>query len=277
MDVDKDFFQVMGIEIVEGRDFSKRLITDVGDSFIVNQKMVKKMGWEQALGKHVGGTGRVIGVAKDFHHGSFHIPIDALVFRRLPDKANVTGQNRDLLINYLTVNIADEGIFETLDFLEDKMAEFDPKHPFEFEFLDDFLNKLYQDEQRLMSLTGIFAAVCIFISCMGLFGLAAFTTEQRTKEIGIRKVLGASVGQIITMLAQNIMLLVILSAVIASGIAYWAMYEWLSEFEYHIKMNMDSWVFLVSAAVAAAVAYVTITLQSLKTAQANPINALRYE
>jgi putative ABC transport system permease protein len=276
MAVDKDFIQVLGLEIVEGRDFSRRLITDVGDSFIVNQKMVKKMGWEQPLGKHVG-TGRVIGVVKDFHYGSLHIPVDAFIFQRMPDKLNVTGQNRDLVIFHLIVNVAGDGIFETLDFLEGKMAEFDPKHPFEFEFLDDNLNKLYQDEQRLMSLTGVFAAVCIFISCMGLFGLAAFTTEQRTKEIGIRKVLGASVGQIITMLARNIMLLVLIGALIASAIAYWAMYEWLSEFEYHINMNMDSWVFLASAAVAAAVAFMTIALQSLKTARANPIDALRYE
>ncbi len=276
MAVGKDFFKVMGLELVEGRDFSRRLITDVGDSFIVNQKMVKKMGWEQPLGKHIG-AGKVIGVVKDFHYGSLHRSVDPFVFQRMPDKTNVTGQNRDLMIYSLIVNVAGEGIFETLDFLEDKMAEFDPKHPFEFEFLDDFLNKIYQDEQRLMSLTGIFAAVCIFISCMGLFGLAAFTTEQRTKEIGIRKVLGASVGQIITMLAQNILMLVLLGALIASAIAYWAIYEWLSEFEYHINMNKDSWVFLISAAVAAAVAYVTIALQSLKTAQANPINALRYE
>jgi putative ABC transport system permease protein len=182
------------------------------------------------------------------------------------------------MIMYLIVNIKGEDTFRTLSFLEDKFAEFDPQHPFEFEFMDDSLNKLYQDEQRQMKLIGIFAAVCIFISCMGLFGLAAFTTEQRTKEIGIRKVLGASTMQIINMLARNIMLLVLGGAVIASLIAYYAMDEyWLIDFAYRININMNLWVFLVSAFIAAAVAFTTVALQSFKTAQANPINALRYE
>jgi putative ABC transport system permease protein len=128
-----------------------------------------------------------------------------------------------------------------------------------------------------MKLIGIFAAVCIFISCLGLFGLSAFTTEQRTKEIGIRKVLGSSTWQIIIMLARNIQLLVLGGAVVASLIAYYAMDEWLSDFAYRININKDSWVFLVAAVVAAAVAFFTVALQSFKTAQANPINALRYE
>lgn len=277
MEVGQDFIKMMGIELLQGRDFSKRLITDVGDSFLVNEKMVEKMGWEQPLGKHIGG-GKVIGVVKDFHYDSLHKPIQPFLLRRFSGTQNVSGQNRDLLIINMIVSLAKDDIFRTLSFMEEKFAEFDPKHPFEFEFLDDSLNKLYLNEQRLMGLTGIFAAVCIFISCMGLFGLAAFTTEQRTKEIGIRKVLGSSTWQIITLLAQRILLLVLGGAVAASLIAYYAMEEWwLSDFAYRISMNMNLWVFLVAAAVAAAVAFFTIAMQSLKTAQANPINALRYE
>ncbi len=182
------------------------------------------------------------------------------------------------MILYLVVNLKGEDTFRTLSFLEEKFAEFDPQHPFEFEFLDDSLNKLYMNEQRQMELIGIFAGVCIFISCMGLFGLAAFTTEQRTKEIGIRKVIGASTLQIITMLARNILLLVLGGAVIASLIGYFAMDEyWLSDFAYRININMNLWVFLVAAILAAAVAFTTIALQSFKTAHANPIDALRYE
>jgi putative ABC transport system permease protein len=217
-------------------------------------------------------------VVKDFHYDSLKNTLDSFVLRRFSGTQNVPPQQRDLMIQYLILNLKGENIFRTLDFLEDKFAEFDPKHPFEFEFLDDSLNKLYLDEKQQMKLIGIFAAVCIFISCMGLFGLAAFTTEQRTKEIGIRKVLGASTWQIISMLARNILLLVLGGAVIASLIAYYAMDEyWLIDFSYRINMNMNIWVFLVSAVIAAAVAFLTVALQSFKTAQANPINALRYE
>ena len=126
-----------------------------------------------------------------------------------------------------------------------------------------------------MKLTGIFAGICIFISCLGLFALAAFTTEQRTKEIGIRKVLGASTWQIIIMLSRGILLLVLGGAVIASFLSYYAIDEWLTGFAYHT--NIDPWVFLLSAAVAAVVAFTTVALQSFKTARANPVNALRYE
>ncbi len=277
MQVGNDFTDVMGIKLKEGRDFSKKLLTDVGDSFLVNETMVKKMGWDQALGKHIQ-AGKVIGVVEDFHYDSLKNTIEPFVLIRFNGTQNVAAQNRNLVIMHLIVNIKGEDTFRTLSFLEDKFAEFDPQHPFEFEFMDDSLNKLYQDEQRQMELIGIFAAVCIFISCMGLFGLAAFTTEQRTKEIGIRKVLGASTMQIINMLARNIMLLVLGGAVIASLIAYYAMNEyWLIDFAYRININLNLWVFLLAAFIAAAVAFTTVALQSFKTAQANPINALRYE
>ena len=277
MQVGNDFINVMGIKLKEGRDFSKRLLTDIGDSYLVNETMVKKMGWDQALGKHIQG-GKVIGVVDDFHYDSLKNTLEPFVLRRFTGTQNTPPQNRNLLILYLVVNLKGEDTFRALSFLEEKFAEFDPQHPFEFEFLDDSLNKLYLNEQRQMELIGIFAAVCIFISCMGLFGLAAFTTEQRTKEIGIRKVIGASTFQIITMLARNILLLVLGGAVIASLIAYYAMDEyWLSDFAYRININLNLWVFLVSALLAAAVAFITVALQSFKTAQSNPIDALRYE
>jgi putative ABC transport system permease protein len=237
--------------------------------------MVQKMGWDQALGKKIQG-GKVIGVVRDFHYASLHQSIEPFIielFNRTPE-----GTDRDLMIFYMVVNVSGEGIFKTLQFLEDKFSEFDPKHPFEYEFLDDSLNKVYLNEQRLMGLTGTFSGICIFISCMGLFGLAAFTTEQRTKEIGIRKVLGATTWQIITMLAMNILLLVISGAVVASLVAYYSMDEWwLADFAYRISMNKNLWIFLVAASIAAAVAFITVALQSFRTAQANPINAIRYE
>jgi len=267
----------MGIELVKGRDLSKRLITDVGDSYLVNETMVKKMGWDEPLGKHIAG-GKVIGVVKDFHYNSLRNNLDAFVIRKFSGfPAGITQQERGFVIQYMVLNLAGDDIFNALNYVEEKFAEFDPKHPFEFKFLDDSLNEQYFSERRLMALIGIFSAVCIFISCMGLFGLAAFTTEQRTKEIGIRKVLGASTWQIIEMLAMKIMYLIIGGAVIASLIAYFAMDEYLSAFVYRIIIDHNIWVFLLSALVAAAVAFITVALQSFKTARANPIKALRYE
>lgn len=278
MRIDNDFFEVMGIKLKEGRDLSRRLITDVGNSFIVNEAFVRETGWDEPLGKHIG-DGRVIGVVKDFHFDSLHKNVEPFLMEQFPANTdNIPVNERRYSINYMVVKLPGEEMPETLSFIEEVFARFDPRHPFEFEFQDDTLNKLYKDEQRQMTLIGIFSVVCIFISCMGLFGLAAFTTEQRTKEIGIRKVMGASVGQIITMLAQNILILVLLGAVIASIIAYYSMSEhWLIDFAYRININNNLWIFLVAASVAAAVAFVTVALQSFKTAQANPINALRYE
>jgi hypothetical protein len=154
-------------------------------------------------------------------------------------------------------------------------AEYDPQHPFEYSFLDESIAKLYLPEERLMKMTGIFSGICIFISCLGLFGLAAFTTEQRSKEIGIRKVLGASTSQIIVMLSRKTLLLVFASAIIASIAAYFALDEWLTSFAYRVGIN--PLVFFIATAIVMAVAFFTVALQSYKTAQANPARTLRYE
>jgi len=279
MQVGNDFLEVMGMQLAAGRDFSKKLLTDVGTSFIVNETMVKKMGWKEPLGKRIQlgmDNGRVIGVVKDFHFASLHSQIEPFaMIRSVIDTKNIPEQYRSSIQEFLVLNISGNDIQRTLAFLQDKFAELDPKHPFKFKFLDDSLNQLYLSEQRLMKLTAIFAGVCIFISCLGLFGLAAFTTEQRTKEIGIRKVLGASTWQIILMLFKNILFLVLGGAVIASLVAYYAMDEWLTSFAYHTGIN--PLVFLLSVVVAAGVAFITVALQSYKTANANPVEALRYE
>jgi putative ABC transport system permease protein len=275
MSVADDYLEVMGVELVEGRDFSKKLLTDVGTSFVVNETLVRKMGWDKAIGKRLQ-TGRVIGVIKDFHYASLHTEIAPYALHPFNDNFDNIPQNiRPYILRHMIVNISGEDIRGALGFLEDTFTAFDPKHPFEFKFLDDSLNELYLSEQRLMELTGIFAGICIFIACLGLFGLAAFTTEQRTKEIGIRKVLGASAAQIILLLSKNILALVVIGAVIASLLSWYVMTQWLTGFAYHAEIN--PLVFLLAAALAAAVAYITLALQSLKTALANPVLALRYE
>jgi putative ABC transport system permease protein len=276
--IGEDFVHVMGLKVLQGRDFSQRFLTDVGTNFLVNEALVRKMGWTEPLGKHIqrgSQAGRVIGVVRDFNFKSLHTLIEPLVMSALTDDMSDTPVLfRVFQQRLLVVNILGEDVGDTLGYIEKVMAQADPRHPFEYEFLDDTLDNLYRSESRLMKLIGIFAAVCIFIACLGLFGLATFTTEQRTHEIGTRKVLGATTWQIIAMLARRIMVLVIMAAVLASAISYFAIDKWLTGFAYRAGIN--PLIFVLSAAAAAAVAFATVALQSFKTANADPVKALRH-
>jgi putative ABC transport system permease protein len=281
MSVGEDFPEVMGIKLASGRSFSKRLLTDLGTSLVVNEALVKNRGWKNPLGKRIqlGSNyinGKVIGVVKDFHAKSLHSPVEPFVFYQFNDDfRNVPAAVRPAIQRSCVVSIAGKDVQQTLKFLQDKFAQYDPKHPFEYKFLDDTLDEMYLSEERLMKMTGIFSGVCIFISCMGLFGLAAYATEQRSKEIGIRKALGASAAQIILMLSRKVLLLVLAGSIVASIIAYYAIEEWLAGFAYRVGIN--PMVFVISAVVVLAVAFITVALQSYKTAQANPALMMRYE
>jgi putative ABC transport system permease protein len=273
--VDLDYLKVMGMKLVQGRDFSQRLLTDMGNSVVVNQAMVRTMGWQQPLGKQIMG-GHVTGVVEDFNFQSLHSAIEPIALRPFDDDwSSVSKSQGAFMHRYMIVNIAPENIHDTLSYLEDRFAEFDAKHPFEFEFLDDTLNALYQSEERLMKLVGIFAGICIFIACLGLFGLTSFSTEQRNKEIGIRKILGASAGQIILLLSKSILVLVSIGAVIGSLFAYLTIDEWLTHFIYRAEFSLTA--FIIAAVVALGVAYITVALQSYKTAHADPVDALRFK
>jgi putative ABC transport system permease protein len=277
--VAENFLEVMGMKLVSGRDFSKRLLTDVGSTFIVNETMVKKRGWKNPLGKRISlGTdnGRVIGVVQDFHYRSLHHAVEPFAMHHSDiNFKDLQGEIRAAIQIALVIKISDHDRSDTLSFLQKKFAEYDPVHPFEYSFVDDDISRLYLSEARLMKMTGIFAGICIFISCLGLFGLAAFTTEQRSREIGIRKVLGASSSQIILMLSRKTILLVLVGAVIASIAAYFAIDEWLTSFAYRAGIN--SIAFIIASIIVMAVAFLTVALQSYKTAQANPARTLRYE
>jgi putative ABC transport system permease protein len=278
-----DYLNVMGMELLEGRDFSKDISTDVNDAAIVNETLVRKMGWDNPLGKKIifpmpgrMETRRVIGVVKDFHYQSMHSPIAPHVLMRVPlDLSNFRPDMRAGQARTMVINISGKDRPHTLNDIKNVMGKIDPKHTMQYEFLNEMIDRLYGTENQIMKLTGLFAGICVFISCLGLFGLSAFTTEQRSKEIGVRKVVGASTMQIILMLFKPTVVLVLIGAVIASASAYLVMEKWLAGFAY--KAGINPLVFLLATLIVIIVAFVTIALQSLKTAQANPVEALRYE
>ncbi|HZF29495.1 MAG TPA: FtsX-like permease family protein [Gammaproteobacteria bacterium] len=280
--VGNDFTAVMGIELVAGRDFSRRLLTDVGAAYVVNETFVGAMGWKDAIGKRIalGGSGinpgHVVGVVKDFNFKSLRTAVEPLaMFRNDNDFSQLPRAQRPYQTQLMVVSVAPQAIGETLGQIQKLFAELDPGHPLQYTFVDAVLDKLYLSEQRLMKLIGIFAAICIFVACLGLFGLAASTTEQRTKEIGIRKVLGASTLEIILLLSRRVLALIGAGAVVASAVAWLAMHQWLSGFAYRTTLNPAY--FVLAAFGGGAVALLTIALQSWRTAHGDPVEALRYE
>jgi putative ABC transport system permease protein len=278
--VDEDFLETMGISIATGTGFADAGIAGTGRSVVVNEAFVRLMGWDEPLGKTVfdglNGQMRVIGVMEDAHFQSLHNVIDPLGYVLFDDNWDSVGRMQQAATRrYLTVNVAGEGIRETLDFLERQFVRFDPVHPFQFRFLDDSLNELYQSEDNLMKLIGVFAGVSVFIACLGLFGLASFTTEQRRREFSVRKVLGASPLQIVALVSGNVLVLVLAGGVIGSLVAWLAIDNWLLGFAYRTNVGLAAFAFAIAAALG--VAYLTVALQSFRSAQADPVDALRYE
>ena len=282
MNVGEDFMATMDIEVLEGRDFSQKFLTDIGTSVVVNETLVRQLGWQQPIGKRIasaggpGLDGRVIGVVEDFHYASLYQDVGPLMMASFPqDFTDATAENRALATNNLIISVSGENLGQTLGFIRDIMQRFDPIHPFEYEFLDDNLDQLYRAEQIVLRLIGIFATICVFVSCLGLFGLASFTTQRRTKEIGIRKVLGATALEIILLLARSIVVLVLIGAVVASIASFMIINEWLNTFAYRDAINPG--IFLIATVLAVIVAVVTVALQSWHTVRQNPVLALRHE
>ena len=267
--VDYDFIQTFEIKLVEGRDFSKDFITDQTTAFILNEAAVKKTGWDSPIGKRLMRfypvvQGSVIGVIKDFHLQSLHKKIKPLILHIGP-----------VSYQYLSVKIHSNNIHSTLEFMKKKWKEFSPNRPFEYFFLDDYSKKLYKAEEKLSHIFGSFTFLAIFIACLGLFGLASFATEKRTKEIGIRKVLGASISNIVIMLIKEFIVLIIIASVIAYPIAHYVINKWLQNFAYRINVGLAT--FLVSVVIALIITLITVGSQAVRAARANPVDSLRYE
>jgi putative ABC transport system permease protein len=269
--VDEDFIPTYGISMVEGRNFRKNSAADTS-SYLINEAAVRVLGLksnEDAIGKaflYGGRKGQLTGVFNDFHFESLHQRILPIIFR---ESVGTDGYGK------ISIKVSGSNVPAALAHIESTWKKFLPEIPFEYRFLDENFEELYRAEMRQGSVFTIFTGIAIFIACLGLFGLSAFTITQRIKEIGVRKVLGASVKDIVFILSKDFMKLVLIAALIAFPVAWYAMHNWLDDFAYRIEM---SWVvFVLAGIIAGIVAFATISLQAVKAAVANPVKSLRTE
>jgi len=268
--VDEYFIPTYGIMMASGRNFSNEFLTD-SFNYVINEAAVKTLGWttQSALGKDIvygGQAGKVIGVTKDFHFESMHQKIVPLLMN-MPNGNNGGFGNLSVKI---TGNVS-----AVIDNLQNTWYKYLPESPFTYTFLDDSYSRLYSAEQKQGKIFTIFACIAIFIACLGLFGLSAFAISQRIKEIGIRKVLGASIQSIVTLLSKDFLKLVLIAAIIAFPVAWFAMDSWLQDFAYRI--NISWWIFIVAGIIATFIAFATISIQTIKAAGSNPVKSLRSE
>ncbi|MFD2935891.1 ABC transporter permease [Spirosoma flavum] len=277
LSIDEDFVPAMSLHLVAGSNINaadmERVSRTDNDSltrsrFILNETAVKELGWtpQQAIGQRLdmsGRLGEVKGVVADFHFASMKEKIGPLAL--FPENGG----------EILLVKLSGSQLSNTLQFLESKWRTIIPDRPFAYEFMDEEFNKLYAAETRTGQIFSIFAFLSIFLACLGLFGLSAYTTAQRTKEIGVRKVLGASVISIVGLLSKDFLKLVVISILVASPLAWYAMNQWLQDFAY--KITIDGWVFALSGALAVGIALLTVSFQSIKAALMNPVKSLRSE
>ena len=269
---DHDFVPNYGIEMVAGRAFQKEMSTDIRGAFLINKAAVKAFGWrnpEDALGKHLqtGFGGRInpiIGVAKNFHYRGLQSEVEPLVMEFQPD-----------IFRYITLSIEISNLKETLAFVESQWKTMFSGNPYESFFLDTDFEQQYRSDEQVGRIFGIFTVLGLFIACLGLLGLASFTAESRTKEIGIRKVLGASVTGIVFMLSKQFTKWVLLANVIAWPVAYYIMSRWLKNFAYRADINIL--IFVISGLLVLAIALLTVSFQSIRAATADPADSLRYE
>ncbi len=263
-----DFVRLMKLKIAAGRDFSRAIATDSADAFLVNEEAVRQMGLKNPLGKWVSAwqkKGQIVGVLKDYHTHSLHEPIKPLIVD-VKEYEN---------FGVILVRTQPGKTKEALASLEKVYRQFNLDYPFDYQFIDQEYEKLYRSEQVMTKLADGFAGLAIVISCLGLLGLVTFSAEQRTREIGIRKVLGASVSSIVALLCKSFFRLVLLATIIAGPLAWLAMNRWLESFAYRIDLQW--WVLALGGALVGCVALITVSYQSMKAALANPVKSLRSE
>jgi putative ABC transport system permease protein len=270
--VDNNFVPTFQIKIIQGRNFSKDFFDSA--SVILNETAVKQIGWKNPVGKYLDYPGndqrfKVIGVARDFNIESLHTPITPFALFHVSSKTYSVGNSN------LSARIKPGNIIGQINKIEKKWKGFAPNAPFDFSFMDSEFEKLYRSEKRMGTVFGIFTFLSIFVACLGLFGLAAYTAEKRQKEIGIRKVLGASVAGITRLLSKDFLNLVVVAIIIASPLAWFFMHKWLQDFAYRI--NIGWWIFVLAGVAALMIALITVSYQAIKAAIANPVKSLRTE
>lgn len=267
---DYNFVDVFELEIIQGRNFSRNHPADTNGAFLINESALEATGWGNPIGREFSRwgndkpAGRVVGVVKDFHMHSLHQAITPLYI--FLDTSNA---------RYISIKIRGSNIASVLAFIEETFQQFSPGYPFEYSFFDDVFNKAYQAEQRLARLFSTFAFLTIFIACLGLFGLASYSTAARTKEIGIRKVLGASSAHITTLISREYIVKVMLAVLISWPLGYYAMSQWLQNFAYRVELDIIP--FVISGLIALFIALMTVAYHTLSAAAANPADTIRYE
>ena len=266
--VDPDYLETFAIELLDGRDFSKEFGTDrAGAAYILNEAAVKVMDLKNPVGKWFtfwGNKGTIIGVVKDYHYKSLHSEVEPLVLRIDPEWDR-----------YIFVKINSSNVNRTLNSIKDLHQRFNPQFPLEYHFLDEQLGHLYESDHRTFILFQYFTVIALLISCLGLFGLVAYMAQRRTKEIGIRKVVGATIANIALMLSKEFLVLVVAANILAWPIAYFAMHRWLQNFAYRASLSI--WIFFFSGLSALVIALLTVSYQTIKAATATPVNSLRHE
>ncbi len=265
---DQDFISLYGMDIVEGRNFSMEYTSDLEGAILINETAAKLCKWDSPIGRELtywgNRTGRIVGIVKDFHFQPLHKPIRPLCIYYEPES-----------FDYMSLKLNTDNMSETIAFIGKTIKKFSPGHPFEYHFFDDVFNKIYQTEQKIGSIFSVFATLSIIVACLGLFGLSLFTAEQKTKEIGIRKVLGASVSDIVISLSKEFTKLVLLGNLIAVPAAWYIMNEWLGNFAY--RTDLSIFLFITACIISFLVALLTVSYQALKAAAANPVKSLKYE
>ena len=273
--LDYDYVDMMGLEIVEGRQYDREMGTDMTEAFLINETAAMRLNWgNEAIGKRMqfgidleGNAqrdGKVIGVIKDFNFWSLHNPVEpmALIIA-------------DRFLGQLSIRMSGDNKEETIDFIKSEWEKFGNNRPFSYIYLENKLDEFYADEKKLGVIFSYFSIITIFIACLGLLGLSAFVAERRTKEIGIRKVLGATERNVVWHLAREFILLVIISNIIAQPLAIIALKKWLQNFAYQTTLSV--WTFIASLLISLVIAILTVSFQSIKAALTNPVKALRYE
>ncbi|MBN2102687.1 ABC transporter permease [bacterium] len=273
--VDFDFAESYKIKMKSGRFFSDQFVSDQTSSYLLNEAAAEEMGLESPVGTDItfwsGRPGKIIGIVKDFHFSTLHHVIEPMIIR-IPDP---DPEEENMFYRIISIRLQGNSIRQSLAYIENMWRDIFPAEPFDFYFLDEKLNAGYQAEQRMGTLFNTFSFLAILIACLGLYGLTAFTIEQKFKDIGVHKVLGASVLDIIFLISKNYLLWIVFSNVIAWPVTYYVMNQWLENFAYRI--NIGWWTFLLAGAIALVIALITVSWQAIRAATANPVEALRYE